>query len=163
MAQNLTALSGGTGQNAAGVETKLLDYIAKLQAEGMSRQQFANPAALGNEAFKVLRGYLQHVRDFQVNGDIKGGGMSNADLSTPREGKADAEAALAPGPAKQSLETASAAGGAPAGEMNGVSGPELNRAIELLSGMLNLSLEMTFVGTATSNVTKSANTLIRGQ
>jgi hypothetical protein len=144
-------------------EQKLLDYIARFQAEGLARaQHLANPAAMSGEALKALNGYFEratalqdaaarkvHVMSEQGDGLLSGG---SKELAT-----------LPGGPARERLEPAVHRAGAPGQKVEAISDAELNRAVDALMEVLRYSMDTAMVTTATNNISKSATTLTRGQ
>ncbi len=72
-------------------------------------------------------------------------------------------ASLPPGPASSEFGSVDSIRDKESSPLASVKEPELDRAIQLLSEILNFSYETTLISVATTNVSKSANTLIHGQ
>jgi hypothetical protein len=139
-------------------EQKLLDYIAGHQAEGLAKaQHLGNPAALGGEALKSLKGYFERGTALQESWARKARVMSENG-----EGGGVQLASLPAGPASEWLEPVAAKRGA--GEkIASISDTELQRTVDVLMKMMNYSVETNMITSATHNVSKSVMTLIHGQ
>lgn len=146
------------------VEHKLVEYIARLQFQGSFGQDFLNPTALGSEALKMLKGYMARAshleqvtaREGPTMDDVAGQALTTTDVGT--------KTALAPGPAQSQMQPRGPAETVEGLEAVEAVGPaDLDRAIQMLSQLLSFTLESSFIGTATTNVSKSVNTLMHGQ
>jgi hypothetical protein len=154
-----------TGQNVTvALEHKLVEYIARLQVQGGIGQESANPAALGSEVLSVLKSYLDRASRLQ---NLQGGKvnvMSEPSVLSLSEDQGGLQnAVFTPGPAERYFEPAAPVREETAKAVPALSGADLDRAINLLSELLSFSFETSFIGTATSNVSKSTNTLLHGQ
>lgn len=162
------AVPGGTdGASAPSTtsESPLMDFVASLKngaAPGMPHP--GNPAALASELFGALRGYFERAQNIertprgaQQSRGADGDGVRVALTSVPGEPRAD----LHGGPARESIEPLDANGGASAAA--GVSLAQLQRAMDLALASMNFATETALVVRGTSQVSHSANTLLRGQ
>lgn len=142
---------------------KLVEYITQLQARGGGYgHDVANPAALGSEALKLLKGYLERADRLQEMTGARVNKMEENAVLTPPNEEGLQNAVFTPGPAEQYFKPP-----APVGDkvesIPALSSTDLDRAIQMLSEILSFSTETTFISVATTNVSKSANTLVRGQ
>src|SRR5688572_7782759 len=65
-------------QNNPTAEQKLMEYIARFQAQGLaSAQHLGNPAAISGEALKSLKGYFERATSLQDKARAKEKVMSN--------------------------------------------------------------------------------------
>lgn len=150
------------GQNSLTAEQRLLDYILRFQAEGLtSGQQLGNPAALSGEALKALKSYFERANGLQENAARKVRAMSNGEGIMPQ---GDVQLpALPGGPARELLEPAVRRSEGVAEKVAGITDAELNHAVDALMRVLQYGMETAMVTTATNNISKSATTLTRGQ
>lgn len=154
---------GAPGGNTVTAEQTLLDYVARFQAEGLaSRQGLANPAALSGEALKALKGYFDRATDLQDSAVRKAQMMSEngSDLVPRSEGEVST---LPGGPARENLEPAAAQIEASADKVSGISNAELDQTIEALMTVLHYGMETSLIASASHNISRSGNTLLRGQ
>jgi hypothetical protein len=144
------------------LEQRLLDYIARHQAEGLAKgQHFANPAALGGEALKSLKGYFERATALQESWARKANVMSKNREAMGSAGGLQL-ASLPGGPASERMEPTEPKRGA--GEkIAGITDAELNRTVEQLMEMMQYSVETNMLTSVTHNVSKSVMTLIHGQ
>ena len=144
-------------------EQKLLDYVSRHQAEGLARaQHLANPAALGGEALKSLKGYFERATALQESWARKARIMSEHGDGMRSAGGGLQLASLPGGPASDSMEPVM--GTSSHGEkISRISDAELDRTVEALMQMMNFSVETNMITSATHNVSKSVMTLIHGQ
>ena len=155
--------AGGVGQQTASptMEQRLLDYISRYQAEGLAKgQHLSNPAALGGEALKSLKGYFERATALQESWAKKAQVMSENGEGILSSGNMQLTS-LPGGPASARLEPAMAKSGS-AEKVQGISDNDLERTVEALMQVMQYSVETTLISTATNNVSKSAMTLIRG-
>lgn len=149
-------------QNGLTAEQRLLDYIARFQAEGLARgQHLGNPAAMSGEALKSLKGYFERATALQDRASGKVGAMSESADGVMANTESQLPA-LPGGPARERLEPARNAEG-PAQRVDSISDAELNRTVDALMEVLRYSMETSMITTATGNISKSATTLTRGQ
>jgi hypothetical protein len=143
-------------------EQNLLNYIANHQAEGLAKgQHLGNPAALGGEALKSLKGYFERGTALQDGWARKVRIMSENGEGTPSAGGVQL-ASLPGGPANEQLEPAMAKSGA--GEkIAGITDSELGRTVEALMKVMEYGVETNMITSATHNVSKSITSLIHGQ
>jgi hypothetical protein len=144
-------------------EQRLLDYIARFQAEGLARaQHLANPAAMSGEALKALNGYFERATALQDAAARKVQVMSDqGDGAASGTGK---ELATLPGgPARERLEPAIHRASAPGQKIEAITEAKMSRAVDALMEVLRYSMDTAMVTTATNNISKSATTLTRGQ
>src|SRR5215471_720312 len=149
---------------ATASERPLLDFVASLQHGPASNvPQFANPAALASELFGNLRGYIERAQNLERgprtmqsrSGD--GDGAYVTLTSAGGEPRAD----LHGGPAREKLEPPDGYDGvSPA---VGVSLAQLQRVMDLALASMNFATETALVVRGTSQISHSANTLLKGQ
>ncbi len=161
------SMAGGIGSTPAPSsisERPLTDFLATLQnspASGMP--QLANPAALAGELFGSLRGYFERAQSLEKaprtmqSRDAGSDGVHVSLTSAPGEPPRD----LHGGPAKENLGPADAYGGV--SRTGGVSLAQLQRAMDLALASMNFATETALVVRGTSQVSHSANTLLKGQ
>ncbi len=155
---------GAAGQLVSyALERKLADYVAALQVEGAYGRQLSTPSALGSEAARLLKDYLDRASSVQDHARRKVGPMSERTELAGASREGVELASLPAGPASSDLGPAPSLQDHDSLGLTGVSGQDLERAVQLLSEMLSFSFETAFIGTATTNVSKSANTLLHGQ
>jgi hypothetical protein len=156
----------GPSRNTLTAEQRLVDYIARFQAEGLaSGKHLANPAALGGEALKALNGYFERATALQEGAARKAQAMSDDrnQLTTVQDG-AEQVAQLPGGPASDRLETISSVEAVSAEpKVTGITEAELDRTVEALMAVMGYSVETSMITTAANNISKSSSTLIRGQ
>lgn len=147
-------------------ERKLSEYVAEIQAQSLAAGKaglLANPAALGGEAMKLLKGYFdrlnktENLTSKKVNfmSEDKGQGADAAakDNGSPVHG----------GPARQHFEpTAQTASGGAVDGIQPMAEPELSRTAEMLLQSLRLASEGSLIASAASGFQRSTNTLLRG-
>ena len=149
-------------QNGLTAEQKLLDYIMRFQAQGLSSaQHLGNPAAISGEALKTLKGYFERATALQDKISNKGKVMSG----TGDNGSMLTEAQLPDlpaGPARAPFEATR--GIEKVGEKpESLSLVELQKVMDVMLEIMHYSLETSMVTSATGNISKSVSTLIRGQ
>jgi hypothetical protein len=154
---------GVAQKEAPTLEHKLLDYIARHQAEGLARgQHLGNPAALSGEALKSLKGYFERATALQDSAVRKANKMKDGSEGVQTATGGLQLTSLPSGPAGQSMDPVTAKRGA--GEkIAAVSDTDLERTVEALVQAMQYNVETTLISTATNNVTKSAMTLLHGQ
>ena len=163
------AVAGGAVENAPAPsstsERALTDFISTLQngsASGMPH--LANPAALASELFSSLRGYFERAQNLEKAPRIaqSHSADSNDGVSvTLTSARGDPRADLHGGLARGNLEPADAyAGVSPAVR---VSIAQLQRAEELALASMKFATETALVVRGTSQLSHSANTLLKGQ
>jgi hypothetical protein len=155
----------GPAKNSLTAEQRLMDYIARFQAEGLARgQHLANPAALGGEALKALNGYFERATALQENAARKARAMSDDNSEIKAQDGATQIAQLPAGPASDRLEPIAEIGEAPVErKVSGITDAELDRTVEALMAVMGYGVETSMITTATNNISKSSSTLIRGQ
>ena len=146
-------------------ERPLMDFVTTLQnspAGGMPH--LANPAALAAELFGSLRGYFERAqnlerapRSAQQSRGADSDGIRVTLTSVTSEPRTD----LHGGPARQNIEPLDANAGASSAA--GISLAQLQRAMDLALVSMNFATETALVVRGTSQVSHSANTLLRGQ
>ena len=145
------------------LEQKLLDYIARHQAEGLAKgQHLGNPAALGGEALKTLKGYFERATALQESWARKAHVMSENGEGILSSGGGQL-ATLPGGPASKRLEPGVVRAGGAGEKIAGITDADLDRTVEALMQVMRYSMETGMITTATNNVSKSATTLLRGQ
>lgn len=162
IATPLPAAQSVPGEKSLTAEQRLLDYILRFQAEGLtSGQQLGNPAALSGEALKSLKSYFERATALQENAARKVSGMNKGD-GIFAQGDAQLPA-LPGGPARELLEPAVRRSEGITEKVAGITDAELNHAVDALMRVLQYGMETAMVTTATNNISKSATTLTRGQ
>lgn len=169
MSVTLTAVpaaANGADATAAGAppEQARFDASANAQGNGLAGiNHLANPAALASELLDSLRGYFERAQSIAKatrtsesnRGQDDGDGLTTVAMRT---GELD----LHGGPARESLEP-------PDNLDNGVSSPvgvsvaELQRTMEVALASMNYVNETALLVRGTSQVSHSANTLLKGQ
>ena len=145
-------------------ETSLIDLVASLQkspASGMLH--LANPAALASELFGSLRGYFERAQNIEKtprnpNSRSTDGDGIHVTLTSVAD---ESQRNLHGGPARERLEPLDAYTGASADVR--VSLAQLQRAMDLALASMNFATETSLVVRGTSQVSHSANTLLKGQ
>lgn len=149
-------------QNGSNAEQRLLDYVARFQAEGLAKgQHLANPAAISGEALKSLKGYFERASTLQDSAARKVQRMSESG-----EGTAQSGGQLTPlpgGPARERLEPAIHRAGEPAQRVEAVSDNELSRLVDVLVETTRFTMDTSLITAAGNNIARSATTLTRGQ
>jgi hypothetical protein len=147
---------------SATFEQKMLDYVARHQAEGLaSGQHLGNPAALGGEALKSLKGYFERSNVLQESWARKAHNMSGDGKGLQPEGGMQL-VSLPAGPASQRIEPPMA--NVSSGErVESISEKALERTIDALMQTMRYTTESTMITTATHNATRSITSLIHGQ
>jgi hypothetical protein len=146
-------------------ERPLMDFVASLQnSPGSGMPHLANPAALASELFGSLRGYFERAqtlerapRSAQQNRSTDSDGVRVTLTSVAGGPQTD----LHGGPARENIEPLDANGGASAAV--GISLAQLQRAMDLALVSMNFATETALVVRGTSQLSHSANTLLRGQ
>jgi hypothetical protein len=163
-ATSQSSTEGTTGQLVSyALERKLADYVAALQVDGSFGRQLSTPSALGSEAARLLKTYLEHAAKLQDHTRKRVGPMSDKAEVMVASREESEIASLPAGPASTDLGPVDSLRDHDSAHLVGVSGQDLERAVNLLSEMLSFSFETAFIGTATMNVSRSANTLLHGQ
>jgi hypothetical protein len=146
-------------------ERPLSDFVSSLQNSAASgTPHLANPAALASELFGSLRGYFERAQNFEKAPRMApshgADGNSGVRVALTSVG-GDPRTELHGGPAWGNLEPADAYGGvSPA---VGVSLAQLQRAEHLALASVNFATETSLVAGGTSQLSRSVNTLLRGQ
>jgi len=143
-------------------ERPLTDLVASLPAS--AAPQLANPAALASELFGSLRAYFERVqnpgkvsRTAQSSSADRSNGVGVTLTSLGGDPRMD----LHGGPARDVLDSVDAYGGLPPAARIGLA--QLQRAEELALASMNLSTETTLVAGGAQGLSRSVNTLLRGQ
>ena len=148
-------------------ERKLFEYVAEIQAQSLMAGKaghLANPAALGGETLRLLQGYFDRAGKFQDTTSKKVHFMSDDKGQAAAAAKDDGPPVHA-GPARQQLEPA-APGAGGAGAVSGVqpvADAELDRTVEILMQVLSFAVETNLVASGSGSISRSVNTLLRGQ
>jgi hypothetical protein len=151
------------GQSGLTAEQRLIDYIVRFQAQGLtSGQQLGNPAALSGEALKALKGYLERAAGLQDK--ISGKGRAMSEPSEGANSTVDAQlAGLPAGPAHTPLELAATRLESVGEKPAGVSLDELQRIMDFMFEIAQYNTETTMITSATNNISKSVTSLIHAQ
>jgi hypothetical protein len=156
--------NGVEGAPATGTasEQPLLDFVASLQrvpASGVPH--LANPASLASELFGSLRGYFERAQSFErAPRTVQSRNGDDAYL-TLTSGAAEPRADLHGGPAREKLEPVDGYDGV--SPSVAVSLAQLQRAMDLALASMNFATETALVVRGTSQISHSANTLLKGQ
>jgi hypothetical protein len=143
-------------------ERPLMDFVASLHngpASGVPH--LANPAALASELFGNLRGYFERAQNLEKAPQMAQGRSGDGVRVTLTSVGGNPRMDLHGGPAREKLEPLDAYGGvSPA---VGVSLAQLQRAEDLALASVNFATETSLVAGGTSQLSRSVNTLLRGQ
>jgi len=155
----------GVPATGAANERSLSDFIADVQGAAASDvSRLANPAALAGELLDNLRGYLDRAQSFERATRIGGAAdRSDGEIVTVSVSDNDMPRAdLHGGPARESLEPVDASiGGASAPVATSLA--QLRQAMNLALASMNFATETALVVRGTSQISHSANTLLKGQ
>jgi hypothetical protein len=142
-------------------ERPLVDFVSSPHN---GPPDLANPAALASELFGSLRGYFERAQTFEKTPRMAESGSADGNDragTTPASMGGDPRADLHGGPARENLERADAYGGA--SPAVGVSLAHLRRVEELALASVNFATETTLVSGGTAQLSRSVNTLLKGQ
>ena len=143
-------------------EQKLIDYIARLQTQGLTTQSFSNPTGLASEALRSLKGYFERANSLNDQMRRKVNRMDqDEDLASLAQADHDTEM-LPSGPAGQALEPAGASG-QELEAASKVTQNEIERLCMVLIESARYGAESAVITTASGNVNKSVMMLVRGQ
>jgi hypothetical protein len=147
-------------QNA---QQRLVDFIAGLQAQGLTAQKFSTPAGLASEALRSLKGYFERANSLDDQMSRRVNGMNqNEDLESLSHAEREGQA-LPGGPASQTLEPAVTSAKAETDRVDKITLSEIERLCDELIEMAQYGAETAVVSTAGGNVSQSVMTLVRGQ
>lgn len=146
-------------------EQKLLDYLAQYQAQGLqSGRNMGNPSALSGEALRALNGYFERATNLQEMASRKASAMSETgDKALVPAQSGQPSAALQTGSPEVLQPAHEQTALEPAESVPPVDEAELERTIEVLLKVMHYSMETGMITTASGNISKSTQTLIRGQ
>jgi len=143
-------------------ERPLTDFVSSLQNSPVSA--IGTPAALATELFGTLRGYFERAQNLEKAtrmAQSRGADGNDGARVTLTSVKGDPQTDPHGGPARGNLESADAYPGvSPAVR---VSIAQLQRAEELALASMNFATETALVVRGTSQLSHSANTLLKGQ
>jgi hypothetical protein len=154
----------GSAAPGSMTERALQDFVAGLQSSSMSgASQFANPAALASDLLSSLRGYVERAQAIQKANRSMESSAADGDGVPVELASLTDESRTSPhgGPARESLEPADLSG-----DLSGrtrVSLGEIRRAMDLALASVSFSTETALVSRGASQISHSANTLLRGQ
>jgi NADH dehydrogenase/NADH:ubiquinone oxidoreductase subunit G len=139
-------------------ERSLSDFVAQMQESALSAPAHAaNPAALATELLGTLRNYFDRARRFE-KGISPGPEASGADMTTaPPTSEASLE--LHGGPARERLEQVESR----VSSGVAVDLAQLHRIMDVALASMNFATETSLVVRGTSQISHSANTLLKGQ
>jgi hypothetical protein len=168
------AASGGAdlapASAPAPTERALMDYIATLQNSPASgAAQLANPATLASELFGSLRGYLERARNVEKAvrslqspagaGEARAGeGVQVALMSVPENPRTPD---MHGGPARESLEPADASTGTSPGLSTSLD--DVQRVMDLALASVRSATETALLTHGAAQISRSVNSLLRGQ
>jgi hypothetical protein len=142
-----------------------MDYVAALQnAPASGAAQFANPATLASELFGSLRGYLERARNVEKavrtvqSPESTGDGAQVALMSVPDDPRT---MDMHGGPARASLEPADAGSGVSPGLRTSLT--DVHRIMDLALASMNSSTETALLTHGAAQISRSVNSLLRGQ
>ena len=144
-------------------ERSLSDFVAQMQETALSAPAHAaNPAALATELLGTLRTYFNHARRFE-KGISPGREASEAGRADTATAPPTSEVALElhGGPARERLEPSDGNSGVSAGVA--VDLGQLHRIMDVALASMNFATETALVVRGTSQISHSANTLLKGQ
>lgn len=164
VASDVQAAPAGANDVQAGpagqpqVERPLADFVTQVQGNPPGDAgHLANPAALVSELVGSLRGYLESARSLEMatrfNADNAG---PDTEIASRTPAAAD-EMPLHGGPARERLDS----GAAPASAAVGLA--QLRRTMDVALQSLNFTTQTTLVVHGTGQVSRSTNTLLKGQ
>jgi hypothetical protein len=146
----------------AAIERPLSDVMAEVQqSPAAAAARLANPAALASEVVGGLRGFFERAQILEraprtrQRQEADNAGVYAA--LTPEPAQTD----LHGGPAREPLEPLDAETQVSA--PTAVSLAQLQRAMDLALASMNFATETTLVVRGTSQISHSANTLLKGQ
>jgi len=161
----VASAADGVPATSAPTEQSLSDFVANVQHNArFDMPHLANPAALATELLGNLRGYFDRAQSFERAprmsrlADGHDGGIFTVAAPAGEQVRAN----LHGGPARESLEPID-------GNNGGVSSPvatslaQLQQAMDLALASMNFSTETALVVRGTSQISHSANTLLKGQ
>jgi hypothetical protein len=146
---------------SAVTERPLVDFVSSLPN---GPADLANPAALAGELFGSLRGYFERAKTFERTPRMAQSGNADGNYGvgvTPTSVGGNPQADLHGGPARENLEPADAYGSV--SPTLGVSLAHLRRVEELALASVNFATETTLVSGGTAQLSRSVNTLLKGQ
>lgn len=146
-------------------ERKLFEYVAEIQAQSLlagKAGHLANPAALGGETLRLLQGYFDRAGKVQDLTSKKVQFMSDDKSQAAGAAKDDGPPVHA-GPARQQLEPTGPGAGSAVGGVQPVADAELDRTVEILMQVLSFAVETNLVASGSGSISRSVNTLLRGQ
>jgi hypothetical protein len=153
-------------QSNVTTERKLFEYVAEIQAQSLmagKAGQLANPAALGGETLRLLQGYFDRAGKMQDMASKKVSLMSEDKSQGAGATAKDGEAPVHAGPARQNFEPVQQAPGGAAGAVQPIADTELDRTVEILMQVLSFAVETNLVASGSGSISRSVNTLLRGQ
>ena len=141
-------------------EQPLSEFVAQMQNSALSGMgHAANPAALAAELVGTLRNYFDQARRFEKGGwpglDAHDDGAMDPAPTPPTS---EVALKLHGGPAREPLDSDSRASTA-----GGVDLTQLQRTMNVALAAMNFSTETALVVRGTSQISHSANTLLKGQ
>lgn len=146
-------------------ERKLFEYVAEIQAQSLmagKAGQLANPAALGGETMRLLQGFFDRAGKVQDLTSKKVHFMSDDKSQAAAAAKDDGPPVHA-GPARQQLEPAAPSPDGSTSAVQPVAEAELDRTVEILMQVLSFAVETNLVASSSGAISRSVNTLLRGQ
>lgn len=155
--EGITTASASPDAAFAKAEQNLFDHVASgLERRGgaIGKEAMANPGNLLGEAMGDLKGYLDRVR-------VMGGMFAQRDPNA-KHGGGTTDLARATRP-KESIMKDAAGTGSEGGAKARIDDNMLDQAARLMLDSLRFSIETNLVVRGTTQVSNSANTLIRGQ
>lgn len=144
-------------------ERSLSDFVSQMQESALSAPAHgANPAALATELLGTLRSYFDHARRFE-KGISPGQGVSELGKADTATAPPTSEAALElhGGPARERLEPLEGNSGVSPGVA--VDLDQLHHIMDVALASMSFATETALVVKGTSQISHSANTLLKGQ
>jgi len=147
-------------------ERKLFEYVAEIQAQsGMSGKapHLANPAALGGETLRLLQGYFERANKLHDSTSKRVQFMSeDSSRGAASAGNSDLTG-LHGGPARQNFEPAERGAQDGVASVKPVGDADLDRTVDMLMRVLSFAVETNLLASGSGSVSRSVNTLLRGQ
>jgi hypothetical protein len=147
-------------------ERNLFEYLAQQSIANSlgNATTLANPAALTQQLSQHLRGFMERTgQTTDVTGKKKGRVMSETQGAQTAHASQSEGPQVHNGPARQNLTPSDPGGRRAEAAASGVSEREYDSLIDALTRSMHLAVESHAVVTGSSNIMKSANTLMRGQ
>lgn len=146
------------------VEQSLADYIADVQANGGGMPNLANPGTMSGELFGKLKGVFDQIRKVETMPKMSEGSGKDSVRLASLSADLPQGATRHGGPAQERLERVDSAGGGGSLESSSKMGfDQLRRTMDLALESVHLTTQTSLITHGVSQVSHSANTLLKGQ